>query len=68
MKKTSTILRERLVENNQRFWSNDNISHIIEEGDKDGLIDELTEQFENVLDSLVIDRHTDPNAKDTGSD
>jgi GTP cyclohydrolase I len=66
MKKTSTILRERLVENNQRFWSNDNISHIIEEGDKDGLIDELTEQFENVLDSLVIDRHTDPNAKDTG--
>ena len=42
MKKTSTILRERLVENNQRFWSNDNISHIIEEGDKDGLIDELT--------------------------
>ena len=66
MKKTSTILRERLVENNQRFWSNDNISHIIEEVDKDGLIDELTEQFENVLDSLVIDRHTDPNAKDTG--
>ena len=66
MKKTSTILRERLIENNQRFWSNDNISHIIEEGDKEGLIDELTEQFENVVDSLVIDRHTDPNAKDTG--
>ncbi len=66
MKKTSEILRERLVENNERFWSNDNISHIIEEGEKEGLIDELTGQFENVLDSLVIDRHTDPNAKDTG--
>jgi len=66
MKKTSEILRERLVENNERFWSNVNISHIIEEGDKEGLIDELTEQFENVLDSLVIDRKTDPNAMDTG--
>ena len=66
MKKTSEILRERLVENNERFWSNDNISHIIEEGEKESLIDELTGQFENVLDSLVIDRHTDPNAKDTG--
>ena len=39
---------------------------MLEEGDKQALIEEATEAFENVLDSLVIDRNNDPNSMDTG--
>ena len=66
MKKTSEILKARLDASGARYWAGDNISDIIEKGDKENLIDELTEKFEGVLDSLVIDRKTDPNSMDTG--
>ena len=63
----SGIIRERIEEAGARYWSNDNISDYIESDDeKMKLIDELTEKFEDVLDSLLIDRHNDPNAMDTG--
>ena len=42
----------------------DNIQHI-KQGEKEILIDEATEAFEQVLDRLLIDRFTDPNSKDT---
>jgi len=38
----------------------------MQNGDKEELIEELTGKFESVLDSLVIDRHNDPNSMDTG--
>ena len=66
MKKTSEKLKARLESEGSRYWAGDNISHVIEKGDKENLIDELTEKFEDVLDSLVIDRKTDPNSMDTG--
>ena len=66
MKKTSSILKERLEVAGLRYWAGDNISEIMQNGDKEGLIEELTVKFEDVLDSLVIDRHTDPNSMDTG--
>ncbi len=66
MTKTSKILKQRLEDANIRHWAGDNISEIMQEGDKEGLIEELTPKFEAVLDSLVIDRHTDPNSMDTG--
>ena len=66
MKKTSEILKARLDAAGARYWAGDNIAEIIYEGDKENLIDELTEKFEGVLDSLVIDRNTDPNSMDTG--
>jgi len=66
MKKTSEILKARLEANGARYWAGDNIAEIIYEGDKENLIDELTEKFEGVLDSLVIDTNTDPNSMDTG--
>jgi GTP cyclohydrolase IA len=62
----SKTIKNRILENNGRFWAGDNISEYIEEGEKDLLIDELTEKFEEVIDSLVIDRLTDPNSIDTG--
>lgn len=63
----SDIIRGRIEEAGARYWSNDNISDYIESDDeKYKLIDELQEKFESVLDSLLIDRKNDPNAKDTG--
>ena len=62
----SELIKERISDDNARFWAGDNISKYLKEGDKQKLIDELTPKFESVLDSLVIDRNTDPNSMDTG--
>ena len=59
-------IRAKLEAAGDRYWAGDNISHVLEEGDKQQLIDEATVAFEQVLDKLVIDRKTDPNSKDTG--
>ena len=64
--KTSEKIKQRLEQAGARYWAGDNIADYIEEGERDELIAELTEQFEDVLDSLVIDREHDPNSKDTG--
>ena len=64
--KTSGIIRQRLEDKGMRYWAGDNISEVLEEGDKQRLIEELTTKFEDVLDGLVIDRNTDPNSMDTG--
>jgi GTP cyclohydrolase I len=66
MQKTSEIIKQRIEEAGGRFWAGDNISEYIEEGEKQLLIDELSETFNSVLDSLVIDRYNDPNSIDTG--
>ena len=42
------------------------ISEVLQEGDKEALIEELVPKFEAVLDSLIIDRYNDPNSMDTG--
>jgi GTP cyclohydrolase I len=65
MKKSQEIIK-RLQDSNVRYWAGDNIFEVLEDGDKEQLIDEATAAFENVLDSLIIDRHNDPNSKDTG--
>ena len=66
MTKTSDEIRKRINAAGARYWAGDNISQYINEGEKDKLIDELTLKFGDVLDSLLIDRHTDPNSIDTG--
>ena len=65
MKKSEEITN-RLKKAGLRYWAGDNISEVLEDGDKDELIEELTPKFEAVLDSLIIDRFNDPNSKDTG--
>jgi GTP cyclohydrolase I len=49
----------------KRFWAGDNISDYVDEEQKEVLIDEATEAFERVLDTLLIDRENDPNSKGT---
>ena len=61
----SRAIRNRIFEDNGRFWAGDNISQYMNEGDKELLVLELTEKFEEVIDSLLIDRHNDPNSQDT---
>jgi len=62
----SEQIKARLEDAGIRYWAGDNISHVLQEGDKQELIDELTPKFEAVLDSLIIDRENDPNSMDTG--
>lgn len=61
----SQVIRDRLKRDNKRFWAGDNISEYISDVEKDTLINEATEAFEQVLDTLLIDRETDPNSKGT---
>ena len=58
-------IKQRLKDNNVRYWANDNIADYIEEGEKQQLIDEAVPAFENMLDHLLIDTKTDPNSIDT---
>ena len=62
----SEKIRNRIKAAGARFNSNDNISDFVSKEELTQLIDELTVKFEGVLDSLVIDRENDPNAKNTG--
>jgi len=62
----SDQIRTKLEESGIRYWAGDNISEVLQEGDKQELIEELTGKFNGVLDSLLIDRKTDPNSMDTG--
>jgi GTP cyclohydrolase I len=61
----SEEIRSHLKRNNKRYWAGDNISEYVSDNDKALLVDELTEKFEGVLDSLLIDRENDPNSKGT---
>ena len=62
----SEEIKARLEQQGIRYWAGDNISQVLEEGEKQELIKEVTTKFESVLDSLLIDRHNDPNSMDTG--
>ena len=61
----SDKIRQRLIDNGVRFFSNDNISEYIEEREIDKLVDEVAKKMEGVLSSLVIDTENDHNTQDT---
>jgi GTP cyclohydrolase I len=58
-------IRFKMKRDGKRFWAGDNISDYLHEGDREILINETTRAFENVLDTLLIDRENDPNSKGT---
>ena len=62
----SDVIKARLDAENVRYFANDNISSWINLEEYDMLIDEVAEKFDSVLDSLIIDRHNDPNSIGTG--
>jgi GTP cyclohydrolase I len=64
-KNLAQALRQTMKSDNKRFWAGDNISEYIRDEYKEQLINEATEAFEHVLDTLLIDRENDPNSKGT---
>jgi GTP cyclohydrolase I len=58
-------IKEKLEDAGIRYWAGDNISEVLQDGDKEALIDEASIAFEGVLDALLIDRFNDPNSKGT---
>ena len=58
-------IKKKLEDAGIRYWANDNISAVLEDGDKQQLIEEAIPAFENVLQTLLIDTKTDPNSQDT---
>ncbi len=64
--KISDIIKNRLKENNKRFFACDNVSEFISDSERDLLIQELSEKFDEVLKSLIIDIDNDPNSQETG--
>ena len=64
-KNLAQVIRDRMKQDGKRFWAGDNISEYIKPMDKVDLINEATEAFEKVLDTLLIDRETDPNSHGT---
>jgi GTP cyclohydrolase IA len=61
----SEVIRKTMRTAGKRFWAGDNISEFVTQRDKETLITEATRAFERVLDTLLIDRETDPNSKGT---
>jgi GTP cyclohydrolase IA len=64
--KISQIIRERIKAAGVRFNANDNISQFIQNDQEiELLVDEVSENFQNVLSSLIIDTDNDHNTRDT---
>jgi len=65
MKKTSDVIRARLLAAKKRFRANDNIADCIEPGELAALTQEVAGRIEGVLRSLVIDVDNDHNTQET---
>jgi GTP cyclohydrolase I len=61
----SQRIRERLLAARHRFHANDNIAAYIEPGELEALLDEVQGRMQGVLESLVIDTHSDHNTQET---
>lgn len=61
----SNVIKGRIKRAGARFYACDNVSEFINEDEKHDLILELSQKFEGVLDSLIIDTENDPNSKGT---
>ena len=61
----SVVIRRRIEAQKARFHANDNISAFIKPGELEGLVDEVAEKMQAVLESLVIDTESDHNTQNT---
>ena len=63
--KVSDQIKQRLEAGAYRYHAADNISQCIMPGERELLIEEVAEKFEDVLQTLLIDTQDDPNSKGT---
>jgi GTP cyclohydrolase I len=61
----SDLIRQRIIRSGDSYFANHNISKYIYENEVELLIDEVTEKYEAVLKSLIIDTANDHNTQDT---
>jgi GTP cyclohydrolase I len=61
----SVVIRRRIEAQKARFHANDNISAFIKPGELEGLVDEVAQKMQAVLESLVIDTESDHNTQNT---
>ncbi|MFM7698461.1 MAG: GTP cyclohydrolase I [Limnohabitans sp.] len=61
----SVKIRERVKAAKQRFHANDNIAEFIQPGELEGLLQEVEDKMQDVLESLVIDTDNDHNTNET---
>ena len=61
----SVVIRRRIEAQKARFHANDNISKFIQPGELEGLIEEVAQKMQAVLESLVIDTVSDHNTSNT---
>ena len=67
MTTASERIKQRIKDDNGKFFCNDNISKYIEPADFDDLIAEVAGKMQGVLESLVIDTANDHNTQDTAN-
>ena len=61
----SEKITQRVKDAGHKYWASDNVSQFMDQGDDQKLIEELVPHFESILDTLIIDRHNDPNSQGT---
>ena len=61
----SVVIRRRIEAQKARFHANDNIAAFIKPGELEGLVEEVSEKMQTVLESLVIDTKNDHNTRNT---
>ena len=61
----SVVIRRRIEAQKARFHANDNISAFIKPGELEGLVEEVAQKMQAVLESLVIDTQNDHNTQNT---
>jgi GTP cyclohydrolase I len=61
----SLVIRRRIEAQKARFHANDNIAAFIKDGELEGLVEEVAQKMQAVLESLVIDTVNDHNTQNT---
>jgi GTP cyclohydrolase I len=61
----SQVIRKRILAQKARFHANDNIAEFIKPDEIEGLVDEVADKLQGVLESLVIDTQSDHNTRGT---
>ena len=61
----SVVIRRRIEAQKARFHANDNIAAFIKPGELEGLVEEVSQKMQAVLESLVIDTENDHNTRNT---
>lgn len=61
----SSLIRDKMKNDGKRFFACDNVSDYLDDESRDQLIAEVSDKFQDVIKSLLIDSENDPNSRGT---